>query len=77
MLIFLDRGNNFLLRERARVVDVDHLEDLSSSREELCTKFLVGRGRRLGAPLLLGLEVRRALLEAAVDRCLPCAHIKE
>ena len=69
--------DDLLLHERARVVLVDHLEDLAGHRQKLGAELLVlGRRGARRARALLG-HLLQALREAAVDRLLPCAHIKE
>ena len=68
------RGH-FRLLERAGLVVVDHREYLSGGRKKFKTEiFIRFLGRALAALALVG-ELREALLEAAVDRLLPCAQI--
>ena len=71
LLVVLHGINNFSLLERAAPVGVDHAENLTSRVQELYRKFLVGRGRRLGAPLLLGRQLLQALRQAALDGLVP------
>ena len=72
-----DGGHNLSLLERTGVVVVDHLEDLARRSQELSAELLVGGGRRALAPLALVGELLEALLEAAVDRLLPCAQMNQ
>ena len=71
LLVVLHGINHFSLLERAAPVGVDHAEDRARRVQELDAELLVGRGRRLGAPLLLDLELLDALGEAPVDGFLP------
>ncbi len=72
LLVALDALLDLLLRQRAAVVDVDHREDAPRGAEELGREGRVLGGGGLGAPLLLVLELRDALREAALDGLLPC-----
>ena len=72
LLVALDALLDLLLRQRAAVVDVDHREDAPRGAQELGREGRVLGGGGLGAPLLLVLELRYALREAALDRLLPC-----
>ena len=69
--------NHLLLLERAGLVDVDHLEHLSSGAQELDGEVLVLGSGRLLAALALVRQLVQALGEAAVDRLLPCAQINQ
>ena len=51
--------------------------DLARRGQELSAELLVGGGRRALAALALVGELLEALLEAAVDRLLPCAQINQ
>ena len=72
LLVALDALLDLLLRERAAVVDVDHREDAPRRAEELGREGRVLGGGGLGPALLLVLELRDALREAALDGLLPC-----
>jgi len=67
--------DDLLLHERARVVLVDHLEDLAGHRQKLGAELLVlGRRGARRARALLG-HLLQALREAAVDRLLPFVDV--
>ena len=70
-MVVLHGINHFSLLERAAPVGVDHAEDRTRRVQELDAELLVGRGRRLGAPLLLGRQLLQALREAALDGLVP------
>ena len=74
LLVRLDGGGDLVLRERARVVLVDHHEDLARGEQEFGRKGLVLRGRGALAPLALVGELLEALRQAPADRLLPCAR---
>ena len=67
-----DGVHDLLFLERAGLVLVDHLEDLTGRAEELCRKFLICLGRRAICALALLRQRLQPLGEAAVDRLLPC-----
>ena len=73
-LVRLDGGGYLFFRQRAGVIFVDHHEDLARGEQEFGRKGLVLRGRGALAALALVGELLEALLEAAVDRLLPCAR---
>ena len=73
LLVALDALLDLLLRERARIINVDHREDAPRRAQKLGREGRVLGGRGLGAPLLLVLELGHALREAALDGLLPCA----
>ena len=75
LVLVLDGMQNLFLRQRAGVVLVHHDEHVSGGVEEARAELLVGGGGRALAPLALVGELLEALLEAAVDRLLPCAQI--
>ena len=76
-LVRLDGRGDLVLRERARVVLVDHHEDLARGEQELGRKGLVlGRRGALAALALVG-ELLEALRQAPADRLLPCARINQ
>ena len=67
--------DDLLFHERARVVLVDHLEDLAGHRQKLGAELLVlGRRGARRARALLG-HLLQALREAAVDRLLPFVDV--
>ena len=68
---------NLLLRQRAGVVLVHHDEHVARGVQKARAELLVGGGGGALAPLALVGELREALLEAAVDRLLPCVHINQ
>ena len=68
---------NLLLRQRAGVVLVHHDEHVPGGVQKARAELLVGGGGRALAPLALVGELLEALLEAAVDRLLPCARINQ
>ena len=70
--IALDAPLDLLLRERARIINVDHGEDAPRGAQKFGREGRVLGGRGLGAPLLLVLELGHALREAALDRFFPC-----
>ena len=76
-LVRLDGGGYLFLRERARVVLVDHHEDLARGEQEFGRKGLVLRGRGALAALALVGELLEALRQAPADRLLPCARINQ
>ena len=73
-LVCLDGGGDLILCERARVVLVDHHEDLPRGEQEFGRKGLVLRGRGALAALALVGELLEALRQAPADRLLPCAR---
>ena len=75
LLVGADGVDDLLLLERARVVLVDHAEDLARRRQEVEAELEVVLARGAVPALALLLEVLEALGEAAVDRALPCVHI--
>ena len=77
LLVRLDGRGDLLLRERARVVFVDHHEDLARGEQEFGRKGLVLRGRGALAALALVGELLEALRQAPADRLLPCARINQ
>ena len=76
-LVRLDGGGDLFLCERARVVLVDHHEDLARGEQEFGRKGLVLRGRGALAALALVGELLEALRQAPADRLLPCARINQ
>ena len=76
-LVRLDGRGDLVLRERARVVLVDHHEDLPRGEQEFGRKGLVLRGRGALAALALVGELLEALRQAPADRLLPCARINQ
>ena len=76
-LVRLDGGGYLFLCERARVVLVDHHEDLARGEQEFGRKGLVLRGRGPLAALALVGELLEALRQAPADRLLPCARINQ
>jgi len=76
-LVRLDGGGYLFLCERARVVLVDHHEDLARGEQEFGRKGLVLRGRGALAALALVGELLEALRQAPADRLLPCARINQ
>ena len=64
-------AHDFVLLERARVVLVDHAEDLARRRQEVEAELEVVLARGAVPALALLLEVLEALGQAAVDRRLP------
>ena len=76
-LVRPDGIHDLLFLERARLVLVDHLEDFTRRAEEFRRELLVCLGRRAIGALALLRQRLQPLGEAAVDRLLPCAHIKE
>ena len=74
LLVRLDGRGDLVLRERARVVLVDHHEDLARGEQEFGRKGLVLRGRGALAALALVGELLEALRQAPADRLLPCAR---
>ena len=72
LLVALDALLDLLLRQRAAVVDVDHREDAPRGAQKFGREGRVLGGGGLGPALLLVLELRDALREAALDRLLPC-----
>ena len=74
LLVALDALLDLLLRERAAVVDVDHREDAPRGAQELGREGRVLGGGGLGPALLLVLELRDALRQAALDGLLPCVR---
>ena len=77
LVLGLDGVQNLLLRQRAGVVLVHHDEHVPGGVQKARAELLVGGGRGALAPLALVGELLEALLEAAVDRLLPCAHINQ
>ena len=71
LLVGADGVDDLLLLERARVVLVDHAEDLARRRQEVEAELEVFLARGAVPALALLLEVLEALGEAAVDRALP------
>ena len=75
LLVGADGVDDLLLLERARVVLVDHAEDLARRRQEVEAELEVVLARGAVPALALPLEVLEALGEAPVDRALPCVQI--
>ena len=76
LLVALDALLDLLLRERARIINVDHREDAPRGPQKLGREGRVLGGGGLGAPLLLVLELGHALREAALDGLLPCVCVR-